>query len=618
MNLIDEKIIDLVEKYFGIEIDQNSALLDELEVEHLAGGDWLFKQNDPGDSLYLLVRGRLQVWINGNADGVDGSGIWENDDPNKARAQMVGEIVSGDSVGEISLLTGEKRSAGIQAIRDSLLVKITRIAFENLSHQHPALAIKLAGSIATLLQTRTSETTSAARSLNTVTVIPLDHTEKVKEFSDNLVTKMSQYGSTLSLSASNLGECGAPINQLGSKESIPDELRHWLHDQENEHRFVVYRCDIDHKTWAEFAMRQSDIVVFVADALSDPLPRQEELDLIAQSSSSSVRRVLVLLQPASKVAIKDTALWLANREVDFHLHVRADRPEDSSRVARIISGNALGLVLAGGAARGLAHLGVYRALEEAGVSIDWIGGCSIGAIIGALIANDWGYDVATAAGRVAFVDGKPFGDYTIPIVSLIRGRRMEKLLGEFLDQHVEDLPIPFFCVSCNLDDASLNIHKSGWLPEVLRASAALPGIIPPAVIDHKLTIDGSVLNNLPVDIMRQMPVREVIAVDLASNKTHIIEYKEVPSPWAILRGRYLPFGRKYRLPGLATLMLKANEMGRLGRVRELGRQADLLLNPPVRQFGMTEVKSFDRIVEAGYQYSVGKLESWLKSRKTSE
>ncbi|HET6592688.1 MAG TPA: hypothetical protein VFG48_07210 [Xanthomonadales bacterium] len=86
----------------------------------------------------------------------------------------------------------------------------------------------------------------------------------------------------------------------------------------------------------------------------------------------------------------------------------------------------------------------------------------------------------------------------------------------------------------------------------------------------------------------------------------------MPSSWAVLRGRYLPFATRYRVPGLSTVLLKSTELGTLERVRSLGKQADLLLRPPVRQFGMTEVRSFDRIVQAGYETAMAELPAWLE------
>jgi NTE family protein len=178
---------------------------------------------------------------------------------------------------------------------------------------------------------------------------------------------------------------------------------------------------------------------------------------------------------------------------------------------------------------------------------------------------------------------------------------------------IEDLPIPFFCVSCHLDNGAMRVHDTGYVPDALRASASIPGIIPPAVVDRRLAVDGAVINNLPVDIMQQKPVGNIVAVDLSADSVVEVDYPALPSAWAVLRGRYLPFARKYRVPGLSTVLLRATELGTVARVREQARQADLLLQPQVRQFGMTEVKSFDRIVQAGYEHAMERLPAWIEA-----
>jgi NTE family protein len=159
------------------------------------------------------------------------------------------------------------------------------------------------------------------------------------------------------------------------------------------------------------------------------------------------------------------------------------------------------------------------------------------------------------------------------------------------------------------------LHESGNLSSALRAGAALPGVIPPAVVDKRLHIDGAVLNSLPVDIMLQKPVGDIIAVDLSSHKSYEVDYPSIPSPWAILAGRLLPFMQKYRVPSLATTILKATEIGTQQQVQESGKRATLLLQPPVRQFGLTDVSTFDQIVETGYQYARTALGVWLTRRK---
>jgi len=595
----DKRVRKTLEQYFGIPITAGHPLLDRIETVRLAGGEWLMHQGDPGDSLYFLARGRLQAWA--------------ADNTGNPRARFLNEIVPGDSVGEMSLLTGAPRTVGIQAIRDSLLIRIDRDDFEHLSREHPALALRLAANVASLLQS-SSRSRPSTRNLRTITLLSLDSTPRTESFSRRFIDQLKQEGDTLSLAPDRLGEHGAPA-ALAEGAAVPAGLVHWLHDQEDRFRFVVYHCSADRPGWTRFALRQSDMVLFVGDATESWRPRPWEASLTGDAAAAVARRMLIMLQPGGGRPIVETVRWLAGRKVDFHVHVRDDVPGDLGRVVRIVSGRALGLVLAGGAARGFAHLGVYRAMQECGLPVDWVGGTSLGAIMAAVLAAPYNLEEAIEIARRSFVKGKPFSDFTVPLVSLISGRRMDRLLHKHLDFSIEDLPTPFFCVSCMLDTGALKLHENGNLADAVRASASIPGIIPPAVVDGRLAVDGAVINNLPVDIMQHKPVGTIVAVDLSADKEVAVDYPAMPSAWAVLRGRYLPFSRRYRVPGLSTVLLKATELGTLERVRNLGQQADLLLRPQVRQFGMTEVKSFDRIVQAGYEHARKELGPWLEKRR---
>jgi predicted acylesterase/phospholipase RssA/CRP-like cAMP-binding protein len=595
----DHRVLKILKAYFGIRMDHGHPLLDKVQSVQLAGGEWLMHQGDTGDSLYFLVRGRLQAWA-ADAEG-------------NARARFLNEIVPGDSVGELSLLTGAPRAVGIQAIRDSLLLAIDRPTFEQLSHQFPALALKLASNVATLLQSQNAPQRPSTRNLKTICILPLESTHRTDRFCEKLAREIDSQDQSLIISSDRLAMLGAPVTEWRSDGSDTLALAHWLHEKEDIHRFLLYLCDPENPSWTEFAMRQSDMILYVGDTGTEPGTRSWELRAQERHGAAIARRLLVLLQGPSDQAISGTAEWLEGRDFDFHVHVHEDRPADIGRVARIVSGNALGLVLAGGAARGFAHLGVYRAMQELGLPVDWIGGTSIGGIMGAALASPRPLDEAVELVRECFVVGKPFSDYTLPLVSLISGRRMDRLLKQYLDLNIEDLPTPFFCVSCHLDSGSMTVHERGNLADAVRAGASIPGIIPPAVVDRRLAVDGSVINNLPVDIMQKKPVGTIVGVDLSSDKQYEVSFDKTPSAWAILRGRYLPFSRRYRVPALSTILLKATELGTLARVRELGRQADLLLKPPVRHFGMTEVKSFDKIVQAGYEHAMTELTAWLES-----
>jgi predicted acylesterase/phospholipase RssA len=390
---------------------------------------------------------------------------------------------------------------------------------------------------------------------------------------------------------------------------VPESLLHWVHDQEVEHRLLVFQCEAGASEWARFALRQSDLVLLVGEHNREAAPRDWESQLGLLDARSNLRRVLLLLQPDDSEEIRNTADWLAPRQLDFHLHVRGKRKSEVARVARVVSGEATGLVLGAGASRGFAHLGVYRALMEAGKPIDWIGGTSIGAIMGAMMAMDWSPEQCIAAARRSFVGSKPFSDFTLPMVSLLAGRRMRRLLRAQADRNIEDLPLPFFCISSNLDNGTPNLHQDGNLARALEATASMPGIFPPSVVNQRLAVDGSVLNSLPVDLMWQQPVGRVIASDLAAQLSRTVDYEEVPSVWRLLRSNIFRLGKRYRVPGLMNVMLKSTELATLQNVRAQGQRASLLLQPDVRRFGLTRVSAFDEIVEEGYRYTAERLQA---------
>lgn len=600
--VLDSGAIDLLERYFGLRLADEPELLGSLDMVELAGGSWLFHQGDAGDSLYFLVRGRLKVWR--DLDDLPG----EED-------VLLGEVVPGESVGEVGLLSGHKRSAGVRAIRDSLLVRVDRAAFETMARHNPGLVMKLAASVADRLRQNMQPGAVGDRPLKTIALLPLDDTPRCRAFCDALVAGLARDGLTVDLRRDALGASGAPQESLGIAQDVNAQLQDWLGDQELNTRHVVYRCDPSATPWSTFCRRQADLVLRVAEASAPATPREWEKELDASCAQvGGSRQALVLLQAGAATPITGTLAWLEPRRLDFHLHVRADRTGDVERVVRVLAGRATGLVLGAGAVRGFAHLGVYKALQEADVAIDWYGGSSIGSIMAAAMAFDWPASQALQTAHDSFVIGKPFSDYTLPLVSLLSGSRMRKLLRQHLPGNIEDLPVPLFCVSSNLSTGRLNVHQRGPIWKALCASAALPGVMPPAVYRGQLAIDGSVINSLPVDVMQEMPVARIIAVDLSTRKEYAIDYKHVPSAWTMLRAKIFG-GKRARVPGLATLMLKSTEIGTVARVRELVTRADLLLTPAVERFNILDVTRFHDIVEAGYAHARERLPAWIARDK---
>ena len=200
-----------------------------------------------------------------------------------------------------------------------------------------------------------------------------------------------------------------------------------------------------------------------------------------------------------------------------YLHLRCDHRADAARLVRMITGTACGLVLGGGAPRGFAHLGVLRALEEAGVPIDVVGGTSVGALIGAFCALGLNDSERVERAVAAFTRSGSLVRPTLPLVAVSPGRRVDRLLAEHLGPGlIKDLPRRFFCVSANLTRAEEVIHDRGPLWPAVRASLSMPGIFPPVYSDGDLLIDGGALDTVPVEIMRgRVGSGYIIAVDLS-------------------------------------------------------------------------------------------------------
>lgn len=601
MNRLDDFAIGLLDAYFGFDLTAHEALLDAMQPLELAGGDWLFHQGDPGDALYFLLRGRMQVWR-------EASG--------QHPAELLGEVVPGESVGEVGLLTNAPRSASTRAVRDCLLLRVDRATLDALAQKQPALIMQLAASVAERLQQNTATGRRMRPQLKAIAIVAMDAKPQLLELADRLVDALCAQRDAQALRLEQLRNLGAPCGVAPREADLDPALKHWIGSVEDRRGCIVYRATPAEGPWLRYALRHADLVVRIGAADGSPALRPwEEAMAPHLQAGLDAHQLLLLWHPQGRDRIHDTAAWLQPRPTVAPLHLRADYPKDWERLLRILGGRATGLVLGGGAARGFAHLGVYRAMEQLGVPVDWVGGTSIGAIMGAAIAHDWGVDQAIANTREAFVGGKPFGDYTLPVISLLRGRRMQRLSARFFPGAIEDLPIPFFCVSSNLGTGNVNLHERGLVWQATCASAALPGVMPPAVHQGQLAVDGAMLNNLPVDLMQDKLVGQVVAVDLTSRRQTEVAFDEVPSPWAVLRGRLLPFskrfGKRYSLPGAATMMLKATELGTRHRVLELASRADLLLRPPVGRFSMLSVQHFDEVVAAGQDHAMEQVAAWL-------
>jgi predicted acylesterase/phospholipase RssA len=273
------------------------------------------------------------------------------------------------------------------------------------------------------------------------------------------------------------------------------------------------------------------------------------------------------------------------------------------------------VVLSGGAAKGFAHIGVLRALEEAGVPVDQIGGTSMGSVIAAQYAAGATPGEMLELNRL-WASHSPLRDLTLPVIALVSGTSGLALLERmFGDRRIEDLWLDYFCVSANLTHSHVVVHRDGLLRQWVRASVAIPGIVPPLRLENgDLLVDGAVLNNLPADIVRGLGAGCVVAVDVTPPEAlPTDDYVDQPSTWQqlrLLRSALLPFGAPVRSPTIFSILYRSVLTASRSLSERLKGEVDLYIAPRVDGVGFFEWKALERIAELGFREARQRLEGW--------
>ena len=586
-------------------------LREHLQWVEIAAGEVLMEQGSPGDSAYLSVSGRLRVYVAGD-DGAP---------------RLVRELGRGEVIGEMSLYTGEPRSATVVAIRDSVLARLDKPRFETLVARHPQASIAFTRQIITRLQTQNLHRPVPAPAPVTVALLPITDGVALPTLSQRLVRELARFGRVYVVDAAAI-ERGLNDPGVASREGaeVDRRIASALDRLEAEHDFVLLLANAAPDAWTRRCIRHGDELLLLADATRTPAVHEiEQACLANRPRRSEAAEILVLLHPSQATTPRGVRRWLARRPVTGHVNIRPDLERDVARLARLLSGNAVGLVLGGGGARGFAHLGVWRALQARGIEIDCVGGTSVGALMAALIAIDPPVDKAIEVARQAFRQN-PTGDYNLlPLVSLIKGRRTrvatERAIGELVGGpiDIEDLWKGFFCVASNYSQGREQRLSQGDLGRALRASSAIPGALPPVVSDGDLLCDGGTFNNFPVDAMREMRgVGTVIGVDLGVRNPRRLEFDEVPGSWTLLLDRLRPWRkRRYRLPSLTSYLLNITILYSISRQQEARRLADVYFNPPLHRIGLLQWARFDEIVGQGEQHAAEVLSGLTVEQRAS-
>lgn len=548
---------------------QKAALAEHLRWICLPGGQYLFKAGEVAEALYLLRSGSLGVF--------DGA------------TDLIRQVSADDCVGELSLLSGEAFRYNVRALRDSELLRLDRLLFEQLIERHPRAMLDVARQAMDRLIRRERHVESPDKP-RTFAILPVDESVPVRGLAMQLAQALDAYGDCIVIDAEHGANRGSD----------------WFAEREAQARFVIYLDSTGNPSWRMRCLRQADVLLLPAMA-AHPARAWPEA---APGHPARVRhrpRHLLLIHPGHRVSQGAARRWRAlfSGELQHH-HVCGE--SDIARIARLISGNGRGLVLAGGGARGLAHLGVLRALREAGHEFDAVGGTSIGAIIGAGVANMWDIDEMMRVYYEAFVRGKPLSDWTLPFVALTRGRRAAIMLRRaFGAIDIEDLERPFFCVSTNLSGEGRVVHRHGPLWLWLRATSSIPGILPPVLHRGHVYVDGALVDNLPTDVMADDGIAHITAVAIRADIALRAQSEEFATPpwWRLwLRQR-----RGTGWPGLVSTLTRAAMVNSEETSQHCIERADLLITPPLEHVSMLDWKDWQLAVDSGYREALRVLEA---------
>lgn len=538
-----------------------AALQAVATLQQVKGGDWLVREGEAADTLYIVATGRFYVQL--------------------ANGQVVAEIEAGEPIGELAFFSGGTRTADVRAMRDSSVFALTRAAWIDVSSRHREIGDGILAEVSRRLVRTTRALGVAGQSMEAkpgrvVAMLPAGDAALPPGLADRLVAALARL---------------APARLVGRADLPPGidvesgAFGAWIGELELRAGRVIL-CGGADQAWNRAIARNADDLLLVAP-LHGGNGGLSALEAYALPLFLPSNRMLLLWRDRAGEVINGAARWLDGRDVKLHHQLALDQPGDVARVARFLAGRANGVVLAGGGALGCAHIGVMQALIENGVPIDFYGGTSAGAAMAGALARGLTADETLAQMQEMFIDQKAMKRVTIPVHSFLDARVFDaQLQMRYGTQDIADLPYNYFAVSTNLSTNRPYVHRRGPLWEAVRASGSLPTILPPFVnADGDVLVDGGVLDNIPVATMRGAKAGPNVVVALRANVGEQwrigASYADVRSPGQLLRDIVLRRKQKAPFPSLVEVMSRSMVVSSEGSVESALAQADALLIPPI-------------------------------------
>ena len=635
-----------------------------LEWIQVDAGQVIHHQGDESDAIYIVLNGRLRTILENSAGAIRITGEY-------GRGESVGELEVMTESGRSATLHAIRETEiakfpktlfnSLALEHPGITIKISKLVAQRMRIliEDPLSEGK------DRMTNRPIKTASSALNLRTTALIPVTAGVPVVEFGNRLLNALTQVGVVNGVISLNHA---AILNHLGRhafSRMGKLKLSQYLADLEERCGMLLYIADTNvNSPWTQTCIAQADCILIVG--LAEGSPDIGEYERFLLGMKTTARKDLVLLHVEHDMTPGLTRKWLRNRpwingghhhmQMAFRSNTEPVHPQvkrfstalkqrvqvlqaeiqkytsrrirqtplysaetpfkgDFHRLARRLLGKSVGLVLGGGGARGISHIGVIRALEEAGIPIDIVGGTSIGAFIGALYARD--ADVVPMYGRAKKFAGRMGSmwrfalDLTYPSASYTTGHEFNRgIFKTFGDSQIEDFWLEFYCNTTNISKSRSEVHNSGYVWRYVRASMSLTGLLPPLCDEGSMLVDGGYIDNLTVAHMKSLGADVIFAVDVGSLDDNLPQAfgDSLSGAWAFLN-RWNPFSSYPNPPTLSEIQARLAYVSSVDALeRAKTTPGCLYMRPPIDAYGTLDFGKFDEIYQVGYRYGQTFLE----------
>lgn len=565
---------------------QRLKVLGAMVRQDLVRGQLLVAQGGASDSLFIVLHGALAVRRAGEFE-------------------PIAELRAGELVGEIGFFANVPRTADVIAIRDASVLVLTRTAYRALAEEAPAIVEALLAALARRFARETARIQPVRASPKARTVALIDGgCERLPGAFDRLMRRR------LMAADAEIVDPDRVAREFPGRALDAPEVADWLNKLEYAAPLVVYIGNgHEASPWVRKAIRQADLVVFACRGDAPMQPLTEVEDFACDVHPVSARR-LVRIHDQRRGEVTGTTAWLARLPSFMHHHLSLEDHLDVDSLIRFLCGRAIGFVAAGGGSFGSAHVGIFKAFRERGVMFDVFVGTSAGSAMTAGFAKNLEADDLEHGTHEIFVRSRSFRRPTWPRYALLDHKVFDHALAEQYGHacRIEDCWRPYAAVATNLSMHNLELIRSGLLWQAVRASSAIPGLLPPFYTrEGTMLVDGCLVDNVPLAQMHQLKSGPNVAVHFGDSAAEMfnVDYAALPGRLELIASILLPFRKKLLPAAPSAVSVLWRSLLAHQRYDSLpAAPLDLVMRPPLP--AGIEVMDFERhseIYEASYLWA---------------